>query len=416
MARFLPWKVREASNAAGAATASRAGWSCSQRMNLSQRGLSMDEIREGAGERAEHVPLDVVVIDDEEMFSEGCRQTLEMGGYRAEVARDGQKGLDLVRATRPRVVLVDLKMPGMTGIEVLGHLVEIGSTVVPIVISGHGTVDSAVESMKIGAFDFITKPFDPEKLLETVRRGMNLSSLRHEAVATVQPDISRTLAGIQTPPPDKQNMLLQGLEILGECYSLGMEKRQFLEELFYLENEAKYHAKSLGQIKQKERAILDIRDELVTADGIMMKYDFQKSALIQIMLDVQERYRWLPRHILRWVGGRLNVTLKEIYTIANFYGAFSLEPRGRHEVQVCTGTACHVRGSSEMLTRVSSLLGLKPGETDSRQQFTLETVNCIGCCALAPVVKVDDDYHHNPSRKKLEKVVKSLQKQEGSIC
>jgi NADH-quinone oxidoreductase subunit E len=376
----------------------------------------MDAIRGDAGERAENVPLDVVVIDDEEMFSEGCRQTLEMGGYRAVVAHDGQKGLELVRAMQPKVVLVDLKMPGMTGVEVLGHLAEIGPSVVPIVVSGHGTVDSAVESMKIGSFDFITKPFEPEKLLETVRRGMSLSSLRREAAETTKPDVSRTLAGLQPPPPDKQNMLLQGLEILGECYSLGMEKRQLLEELSYLENEAKYHARSLGQIKQKERAILDIRDDLKAADGIMGKYEFQKSALIQILLDVQERYRWLPRHILRWVAGRLNVTLKEIYTIAGFYGAFSLEPRGRHEVQVCTGTACHVRGSSEMLTRVSTLLGLKPGETDARQQFTLETVNCIGCCALAPVVKIDGGYHHNPSRKKLEKVVKSLQKQEGSIC
>jgi NADH-quinone oxidoreductase subunit E len=374
------------------------------------------ETREVSDGRTQTDALDVIVIDDEEMFSEGCRQTLEMGGYRAAVARDGEKGLELVRASRPSVVLVDLKMPGMNGIEVLEHLMKIEPRIVPIVVSGHGTVDSAVESMKIGAFDFITKPFEPEKLLETVRRGISLSVLRREAGEVKPPDPSRTMAALEPPAPDKQDMLLQGLEILGECYSLGMEKRQLIEELTYLETEARFHAESLGQIKKKERAILDIRDELRAADDIMDQYSFQKSALIQIMLDVQERYRWLPRHILRWVSGRLNVPLKEILTIANFYEAFSLEPRGRHEIHVCTGTACHVRGSSEMLTRVSALLGLKPGETDSRQQFTLDTVHCIGCCALAPVMTIDGQYHHNPSGRKLEKLIKSLDKEGVCTC
>jgi NADH-quinone oxidoreductase subunit E len=281
------------------------------------------------------------------------------------------------------------------------------------VVSGHGTVDSAVESMKIGAFDFITKPFEPEKLLETVRRGMGLSVLRKEAK---EPELSRTMAAAVPPPPDKQDLLLQGLEVLGECYSIGIEKRQLMEELAYLETEAKYHAQSLGQIKKKERAILDIREELQGADAVMQKYGFQKSALIQILLDVQEKHRWLPRHILRWISGRLNVPLKEIITIANFYEAFSLEPRGRHTVQVCAGTACHVRGAQETLTRVSAVLGLQPGETDSKQQFTLETVRCLGCCALAPVLQIDGQYYNNPSKKKLEKIVKTFAKEEEISC
>ena len=172
--------------------------------------------------------------------------------------------------------------------------------------------------------------------------------------------------GEQPHPSDKYDLLLQGLDVLGEAYSIGLEKRQLLDELTYLENEAKYHAESLGQIKKKERAILDIRDELLKADAIMRKYDFQKNSLIQVLLDVQETFRWLPRHILNWISGRLNIPLREIYIIANFYEAFSLEPRGRHIVQVCTGTACHVRGASEMLTRVSAVLGIQPGQTDSK--------------------------------------------------
>ena len=360
---------------------------------------------------AELFPLDVVVIDDEEMFGEGCRQTLEMGGYRSAVARDGLLGLDLVRAARPGVVLLDLKMPGMDGIEVLNRLSEAQPGIVPIVVTGHGTVDSAVESMKCGAFDFLTKPFEPEKLLESVRRGMSLSALR-KAKDTTKEKAETAPATVQ----DKHNLLLRGLDVLGEAYSLGLDKRELLDELSYLESEAKYHAESLGTIKKKERAILDIRHDLQQADAIMEKYDFRKGALIQVLLDVQEKLRWLPRHILYWISARLNVSAREIYTIANFYEAFSLEPRGRHCIQVCDGTACHVRGSSELLTRFSAMLHLEPGKTDSRREFTLETVHCMGCCALAPVAQIDNQYYHDPSKKKLEKIVETFEKEENIPC
>jgi NADH-quinone oxidoreductase subunit E len=368
----------------------------------SQR-LPMDASKQVASERSATPPLDVLIIDNEELFTEKCSRTLEGGGYRTAVAKDGPQGLQIAGLALPSVVLLDLKVPGMTGLEALGQLSKIDPSVVPIIVTGQGTVDSAVESMKLGAFDFLTKPLEPEKLLETVRRGLSLSILRKEAQTSKHPS-------------DKYDLLLQGLDVLGECYSMGLEKRQLLDELTYLENEAKYHAESLGQIKKKERAILDIRNDLLKADAIMRKYDFQKYALIQVLLDVQESFRWLPRHILSWIAGRLNIPVKEIYVVANFYEAFSLEPRGRHIVQVCTGTACHVRGASEMLTRVSAALGIQAGQTDSRQAFTLETVHCLGCCALAPVVQVDTQYFHDPSRSKLEKLVKSMEKEEAQAC
>jgi NADH-quinone oxidoreductase subunit E len=350
-------------------------------------------------------PLDVLIIDDEEAFAEACSQTLESGGYKAAVAKNGTQGLQLAGSARPSVVLLDLKMPGMDGLEALGRLSKVAPTAVPIVVTGHGTVDSAVESMKIGAFDFLPKPIDPDRLLEAVRRGISLSVLRKEAESSKGAALA-----------NKYDLLLQGLDVLGEAYSIGIEKRQLLEELTYLENEAKYHAESLGQIKKKERAILDIRDELLQVDEIMRKYDFQKNALIQVLLDVQERFRWLPRHVLNWISGRLNIPLREIYVIANFYEAFSLEPRGRHTIQVCTGTACHVRGATETLIRISTMLGIQPGQTDGKQEFTLETVHCLGCCALAPVVQIDSQYHRDPSRSKLEKILKSLKKEEAEEC
>jgi len=355
-------------------------------------------------------PIDVLIIDEEEGFVQACTRSLEEAGFRTAVAKSAPAGLQVVGSARPGVVLLDLKAPGMNGLEALGAILKADPSTVPVVVTAQGTVDAAVESMKLGAFDFLAKPVEPEKLLETVRRALGLSILRKEA-KSVKP-----AAAAQPQPADKYDLLLQGLDVLGEAYSLGLEKRQLLDELTYLENEAKYHAESLGQIKKKERAILDIRNELLQVDAILRKYDFQKNSLIQVLLDVQERFRWLPRHILSWISGRLNIPLREIYIIANFYEAFSLEPRGRHTIQVCTGTACHVRGASETLTRVSALLGIEPGQTDSKQQFTLETVHCIGCCALAPVVQVDSQYYRDPSRAKLEKIIKTLEKEEAQAC
>jgi NADH-quinone oxidoreductase subunit E len=367
----------------------------------------MDSGKQAVSERTEEVPLDVLIIDNEDPFVEACCKALESAGFRTAVAKDGVQGLQMAGSAYPSVVLLDLTMPGIAGLEALSRLSKTAPSAVPIIATENGTIESAVEAMKLGAFDFLTKPLEPGKLLASVRRGISLSALRKEAQAGA--------SGTQAHP-DKYDLLLQGLDVLGEAYSMGLDKRQLLNELTYLENEAKYHAESLGQIKKKEKAILDIRDELLAADAIMRKYGFQKNALIQMLLDVQEKFRWLPRHILSWMAGRLNIPLREIYVIANFYEAFSLEPRGRHIVQVCTGTACHVRGAAEMLTRVSALLGLEPGQTDSKQAFTLETVHCIGCCALAPVVQIDSQYHRDPSRSKLEKIIKSLEKEEAQAC
>ena len=367
----------------------------------------MNADKQSAGGQPAKLPVDILIIDEDMAFTEACSQLLEKSGYRTAMAGSGAKGMQLADSEHPAVVLLDIKLTGMSGIDAIGRLVKMEPSAVPIIVTGQGTVDSAVESMKLGAFDFLTKPCEPEKLLETVRRGLGLSILRREAKSV------QASAAEQPHTPDKYDVLLQGLDVLGEAYSMGMEKRQLLDELTYLENEAKYHAESLGQIKKKERAILDIREDLLKTDEILRKYDFQKNSLIQVLLDVQENFRWLPRHILSWISGRLNIPLREIYIVANFYEAFSLEPRGRHIVQVCTGTACHVRGASEMLTRVSAMLGLQPGQTDGRQQFTLETVHCIGCCALAPVVTFDSQYYHDPSRSKLEKIIKELEKEEA---
>ncbi len=126
---------------------------------------------------------------------------------------------------------------------------------------------------------------------------------------------------------------------------------------------------------------------------ILKRYDFQASNLLAILQDIQTEEKYLPRKALEKVAERLAVPLTRIYELATFYRAFSLTPRGRHVVTVCTGTACHVKGGAAIISALERELGVKPGETTPDMEYTVETVNCLGSCALAPLVVVDEAYH-----------------------
>jgi NADH-quinone oxidoreductase subunit E len=344
--------------------------------------------------------IGVLVIDDEEAIRESCRQTLELEGYVTHVAADGLEGLKAAQETRPRVALVDLRLPGLSGMEVLERLPAIDARIVPIVITGYGTVDNAVAAMKLGAFEFLTKPFETTQLVDAVRRGVAKSLAREHTMAA--PEGAPAAAPARaTEEPD---VILKGLEALSEGYALGLTASNLVEELQQLEAEAKHHAESLGQIKKREKVIGDLVADLHFVDSVIQQHGFKKNALIQIMIDIQQKKHWLPRHALMWVSRRLNVPLSRIYEIANFYEAFSLVPQGAHTIQVCLGTACHVRGGPQLLAQISAVLGLKAGETDPKGVFTLKSVHCLGCCALAPVVTVDGKYYGNPDLTQLKEL------------
>ncbi|MGB2584355.1 MAG: NAD(P)H-dependent oxidoreductase subunit E [Dehalococcoidia bacterium] len=138
-------------------------------------------------------------------------------------------------------------------------------------------------------------------------------------------------------------------------------------------------------------------------DEIIDKHDKNDSHLIQIMLEIQREYNWLPKEALLWLSERLGVSINQIYQIATFYKAFSLVPRGRHLVRVCMGTACHVRGAMRLLDRTTQVLGIEPGENSKDMRFSLETVNCLGCCAMGPAMVIDEETLSNPSVSELEK-------------
>ena len=140
-------------------------------------------------------------------------------------------------------------------------------------------------------------------------------------------------------------------------------------------------------------------------DKIIAEYKNDKNALIQILLQIQKENRWLSEDVLRKVSKKLDVPINQIYHIATFYKAFSLVPHGRHSLAVCLGTACHVRGAPRLLDKVSEVVGLKPGETSEDMKYSLSTVNCLGCCALGPVLQIDDEYYSNPSSTELKKII-----------
>lgn len=225
--------------------------------------------------------------------------------------------------------------------------------------------------------------------------GLRVTKKQKEVLSKIQEksDLSKT------------DILLKGLEILDEYYSLGLDRPPLSYELKELEEEAIRHSEELKRIRRREESIREMVRELRDIDEVIDKHKGDKSALIQILLEIQSKNHWLPKPALMWVSERLNVPMSQILHIATFYKAFSLTPRGEHLVRVCLGTACHVRGGQRILEEAERVLGIKAGETTPDHRFTLESVNCLGCCALGPVMVVDDEYHGKLAPSKIGKIL-----------
>lgn len=140
----------------------------------------------------------------------------------------------------------------------------------------------------------------------------------------------------------------------------------------------------------------------------------EEVSIITILEEIQARYRYLPHEAMILVSDWSGVPLSQLYSVATFYNVFSLIPRGEHTIEICTGTACHVRGAIQVLDRLESKLGIVPGETTKDRKLTLETVNCLGCCALGPVAVVDGKYVGQMTTKKADKLIKHTTRHPGT--
>jgi NADH-quinone oxidoreductase subunit E len=143
---------------------------------------------------------------------------------------------------------------------------------------------------------------------------------------------------------------------------------------------------------------------------ILEKNQRNPANLLAILQDIQREENYLPKEDMKRVAKGVGVPLSRVYSLATFFKSFSLKPRGKHICTVCMGTACHVRGAPKLVEKVEREFDLKAGETTSDMKLTLETVNCVGACALGPLVIVDGEYHGNMTSTKLDKVVDALKK------
>lgn len=154
--------------------------------------------------------------------------------------------------------------------------------------------------------------------------------------------------------------------------------------------------------------------ETLKVKSFIDKYNCEQKSLIAILQEIQSEYNYLPRKALNIVSQSMKIPLIDIFGVATFYSAFSLEPRGEHTVTVCMGTACHVRGGPKILEEFERKLQVQAGHTTEDKKFSLETVACLGCCAIGPVVVVDDNYHAQTSIRKVDSILKKYREEKNN--
>ncbi len=140
-------------------------------------------------------------------------------------------------------------------------------------------------------------------------------------------------------------------------------------------------------------------------DRILENFNKSRGSLIGLLQDVSESYGYLPEKVLEEISEKLNVPQSHLYSLVTFYTSFRLEPMGKHHCSICVGTACHVRGASGVVEAIERELNIKAGQTTQDGKFTVETVNCLGACALGPLVVIDNDYHGKIDQRKAAKLL-----------
>jgi NADH-quinone oxidoreductase subunit E len=143
-------------------------------------------------------------------------------------------------------------------------------------------------------------------------------------------------------------------------------------------------------------------------DTIIKQYKGKESAILAILQDIQGKKKYLPKEILEQVSQKMQIPVTHIFRLATFYNALSIKPRGKHKIDVCLGTACHVRGGNKIIDRMKRDLGIPVGETTKDKRFTLESVRCVGCCSLGPVAVVDGNVYGRLTQDKIPALLKEF--------
>ncbi len=154
-----------------------------------------------------------------------------------------------------------------------------------------------------------------------------------------------------------------------------------------------------------------MKEPHIDIDNILEKYPGEPRYLISVLQDVQASYNYISEENLNLVCDHIGIPVTRAWSVATFFKSFSLEPRGEHEIKVCLGTACHLKGGQRLVDNLSRKLGIEPGRTTADLKITLETVNCLGACALAPVAVADGKYHGRMNARKMDKIIKECSRE-----
>jgi len=327
----------------------------------------------------------MLVIDDDQVVLSSCLRIFEDEGFDVVTTTSPEEGLSLVLDTYFDAILCDWMMPGLDGMEVITRLGDTSPGSAVVMISGYPSIGRATEAMKRGAMDYVPKPFTPDEIIETVNEAIGRKEAEEAKVIERFGALTKT-GRISLPSIDEK--ILQTL-------SAAIDERR--------RTEAK---PSLEALSEPER----LREMTV---AILDKYDRDSNNLIAMLQAVHSYAGYLSYETIGMIARELGVSEHDIFGTASFYAQFKFEKPGKHLVRACTGTACFVSGGSVILEAIRSKLKIAPGQTTEDGMFSLERVACLGCCALAPVVTIDDQVYGQMSPAKLSRTLDKIYRGES---
>lgn len=273
----------------------------------------------------------ILVVDDEQVVLRSCERILSPEGYGVNTATSAKEALNLLDRNQYDLIITDLKMPEMDGIDFMKQVRTKNPDINIVVITGYPSQESIKESLSLRIIDYLPKPFSPILLLDVVNKAVEL---KKKGVA---------------PEPQVED---------------------YTEEV------------------------------AAKLDGIITKYKNKPGSLIPVLQETQGLVGYLPPVVQRHIARGLKIPISEIHGVVSFYSFFTMKPRGKHNIRVCLGTACYVKGIEGVVNKIKDVLKINVGETTEDRKFSLEAVRCLGACGLAPVMVVDHDTYGAMSPKK----------------
>jgi NADH-quinone oxidoreductase subunit E len=280
----------------------------------------------------------VLVVDDEKVVLKSCERILAPEGYDVETTSSAVQGLSKLREKDYDVVITDMKMPEMDGLEFIRQLREHSPDQDVILITGYPSQGSIKEALRMNIVDYLPKPFSPALLLDITNKAFEI---KKKGAA----------------PPS--------------------ENGDYTEEV----------------VRKLDETIL-MYSKRPGAGG-----------LIPVLMDAQEIVGYLPPVVLRHIARGLNLSVSEVHGVVSFYSYFSVKPKGRNRIKICLGTACYVKRANEIIKRLNEVLGIDMDEVTDDREFSMESVNCLGACSIAPVVVVGKDSYGSVEPAEADKIL-----------